>query len=64
MKTVTYSEPHNHPRKPWMMPSLSKHNLKENTLGSGGSCLDGGGSGSMMQVGGGTDPDCGQNGPR
>ena len=56
--TVTYPEPHNYPRKPWVLPALTKHNLKENTLGSGGSCIDGSGQGGMMQRGQGNDPEC------
>ena len=57
----TYSEPHNYPRKPWVIPALTKHNLKENTLGSNGSCIDGSGQGGMFQVGGGGQEGCGPN---
>ena len=38
--TVTYKEPHNYPRKPWVLPVLTKVNLKKNTLQQSGTCLN------------------------
>ena len=38
--TVIYKEPHNYPRKPWVLPALTKHNLKKNTLQQSGTCVN------------------------
>ena len=45
-------------KRKWVAPVVTKHNLKDSTLGQGGSCIDGTGNGNFLQRGQGNDPEC------